>query len=763
VISETLLSVYPDLRFAYRGHSLLITDRTGAIGHQLHGLYEHDTRLLSRSTLLVNGRPPRLDALSAVDAYSTLGYYVCPPAPDAAIPLDALGLPQGERDRQVVIRVARFVGRGLHEDLEVTNHGLDEATLEIAWDLDADFADLMEARGGQRQQEAPVAVSWQVTGAGDGTLRFDYQHPRLRRGVLVRCHPHNGPQATHPPPRRDGHRVSVALHLRPQERARYCLTIAPIVEGQVFEPLFGCDSFGASGAGAGTRPPGARAARPWTARATRLSTPNPVVQLAWDRAVSDLGALALGDGPTPPEWAVPAAGMPLYGTLFGRDALTLAGQSLLLSPHLAEGALRLLARHLGTHDDDFYDEQPGRVPQQVRAGPLALLGLTPWRHDYGDYAAPCAYLVLLGGYHLATGDHRRVREFLDPAKRVLDWLDERADLDGDGFLEYQTRSPKGQQHQGWKDSGDAVRYADGREVAPPVAACEIQGYWYAAKLLMAEVFLHVGEGARALEQLRAARALKRRFNARFWMPEERFFAFALDAEKRQVKSIVSNVGHCLATGIIERRYARDVVRRLMAPDMFSGWGIRTLSARHPAYNPLKYHLGSVWPVENATTAFGMKRYGFHRECNALAHGMFDAAALFEHYRLPETFGGHPRDRAHPHPGLYPDACAPQGWSASAMVGLIQAMLGLWSYGPGNVLIIDPVLPAWLPDLTVRDLRIGAGRVSIRFRRGRDGATDYRILEREGPLHVVRQPPPDDLHAGPLARLRALGGSLLPGQ
>jgi hypothetical protein len=143
--------------------------------------------------------------------------------------------------------------------------------------------------------------------------------------------------------------------------------------------------------------------------------------------------------------------------------------------------------------------------------------------------------------------------------------------------------------------------------------------------------------------------------------------------------------------------------------------------------------------------------------------MFDAAALFEHYRLPETFGGHPRDRAHPHPGLYPDACAPQGWSASAMVGLIQAMLGLWSYGPGNVLIIDPVLPAWLPDLTVRDLRIGAGRVSIRFRRGRDGATDYRILEREGPLHVVRQPPPDDLHAGPLARLRALGGSLLPGQ
>ncbi|HEX6607534.1 MAG TPA: glycogen debranching N-terminal domain-containing protein, partial [Chloroflexia bacterium] len=636
----------------------MITDRTGNIGHELQGLYEQDTRLLSRYTLLVNGSPPRLDALSGVDAYSTLGYYVSPPAPDAQIPRDALGLAQGERDRQVVIRVARFVGRGMHEDLEVTNHGLDAADLEIAWEVDADFADLMEARGGARRQSAPVEVDWQVTGDGDGLLRFDYQHPQLRRGVLCRWHPKNGPESAPPSPSYAGHRISVALHLRPQETARYCLTIAPIIEGQVLAPLYGCDSFGAAGAGAATRPPVDRAVGTWRARAARLSTPNPLVQHAWNRAASDLEALALGDGQTPAEWAVPAAGMPLYGTLFGRDALTLAGQSLLLSPDLAEGALRLLARHLGTHDDDFYDEQPGRVPQQVRAGPLALLGLTPWLHDYGDYAAPCAYLVLLGGYHLVTGDGSRVREFLDPAKRVLDWLDERADLDGDGFLEYKTRSPNGQKHQGWKDSGDAVRYEDGREVEPPVAACEIQGYWYAAKLLMAEVFLHVGEGARALEQLRAAAALKRRFNERFWMPEERFFAFALDSDKRQVKSIVSNVGHCLATGIIEHRYARDVVRRLMAPDMFSGWGIRTLSARHPAYNPLKYHLGSVWPVENATTAFGMKRYGFHRECNALARGMFEAAALFAHYRLPETFGGHPRDRAHPHPGIYPDACAP---------------------------------------------------------------------------------------------------------
>jgi glycogen debranching enzyme len=690
--------------------------------------------------------------MSAVDPYSTLGYYVAPPATDATLKMDALGLPQEELDRQVVIRIARFVGRGLHEDVEVTNHGQSEAQLEIAWEVDADFADLMEVRGGERQQHAPVESQWQVTADGEGLLRFDYCHPDLSMGALYRFRATTSGQASSPRhERRDSQRVSFVLHLRPQQSVQYCFEIAPVMRGQVMKPVHTCDSFH-------HQPP-----VDWNVHATRLYTSNPVVQKAWNRATADLVALALGDGNTPAERAVPAAGIPLYGTLFGRDALTIAGQSLMLSPQLAEGALRLLARHIGTRDDDFYDEQPGRVPQQVRDNPLALLGITPWLHDYGDYAAPCAYLVLLGGYHLVTGDKERVREFLDPAKRVLDWLDERADLDGDGFLEYRTRSPKGQKHQGWKDSGDAVRYEDGREVVPPVAPCEIQGYWYAAKLLMADVFLHMGEVSRAFEQVRQAASLKRRFNRHFWMPRERFFAFALDADKKQVKSVVSNVGHCLATGIIEHRYAHHVVRRLMQPDMFSGWGIRTLSSAHPAYNPLKYHLGSVWPVENATIAFGMKRYGFHDECNALTKALFDAAALFEHCRLPETFGGHPRDRKHPHPGIYPDACAPQGWSASAIVWLIQSMLGMWSYAPLGVLIVDPVLPAWLPELTLRDLRIGKGRVSIRFKRDRDGKTDYRVVERQGPVRVVRQPPPDDLNATPAARLWDFVGSLRPGR
>lgn len=745
--SEIMVRVYPDLLFAYYERSLLITDRKGEIGGSLEGLYDHDTRLLSRYRFLVHGVAPRLDALSAVDPYSTLGYYVCTPVADGEDARDTLGLAKFENDRQVVIRVARFVGQGLHEDIEITNHGMSEARLELAWELAADFADLLEARGDQRRQEAPVDTAWEAPGA----LRFTYRHPRLRRGALIRF---DGEGAT---PRYEEGQVRFTLRLAPQESHRYHLTVAPVVDGQVREPVFGCDAFGAVVTDAD------RARQAWVAGATKLKAPNPVVQRAWDRAVADLAALGLGQGETPAEWIVPAAGIPLYGTLFGRDALTMAGQALLLSPDLAEGALRLLARYVGSKDDDFYDEQPGRVPQQVRDDPLALLGLTPWLHDYGDYAAPCAYLVLLGGYHLTVGDNSRVREFLEPARRVLDWLDTRADLDGDGFLEYKTRSPVGQTHQGWKDSGDAVRYADGRPAEPPVAACEMQGYWYVAKLLMAEVFLALGEPARAFELYRQAADLKERFNERFWLPDERFYAFALDADKQPVRSVASNVGHCLATGIIAAEHAADVVARLMAPDMFSGWGIRTVSAHHPAYNPIKYHLGSIWPSENATIAFAMKRYGFTDEANRLVQSLFEASTLFEHARLPETFGGFPRDAAHPHPGLYPDSCAPQGWSATAVVWLVQSLLGLWGYAPLNVLLVQPSLPSWLPALTLRDLRIGGGRVSIRFRRQADGTTAYKVIDRQGArVHVLRQPPPGDLHAGPATRLRELVESLLPG-
>ncbi len=751
--TEILLGVYPDLRYIYYQRALFITGRHGWVADGMEGLYWHDMRMLSRYRLLVNGAVPRLDAISAVDSFSSLAYYVCPPNPGDGKKLDHMGLPEHELDRQVVLRVGRFCGQGLHEDIHITNYGTTPAHLELTWQLDADFADLIEARSGKRQQTAPISTEWEPSETG-GTLRFSYQHPELHRASLV------GFTARGAEMRCENGEVHTRLALKPQGSHHFCLNVAPVVAGEVVEPVFGCGAFGETA----TNTDEVRKA--WLVGSTRVLTPNRKVQQAWDRAVADLSALAVGPverGETRPELAVPVAGQPLYGTLFGRDALTLAGQALLFTPKLAEGALRLLARFVGDRTDDFYDEQPGRMPQQVRDDPLALLRITPWLHDYGDYAAPSAFLVLLGGYHVAVGDRKTVRSLLEPAKRVLDWLDTKADLDGDGFLEYKTRSPKGQKHQGWKDSADPVRYRDGCEAEPPIAACEVQGYWYAAKLLMAEVFLAMGESSRAFDQLGQARDLKKRFNEKFWMPDERFVAFALDSDKRQVKSIASNAAHCLATGILDRKYARDVVSRLMAPDMFSGWGVRTLSTQNPAYNPMKYHLGSVWPVENATVAFGMKRYGFHEECNAIAKGMFDASALFEHNRLPETFGGFPRDREHPHPGIYPDACAPQAWSASAIAWFVQAMLGLITYAPFKLVMLDPYLPDWLPELTVRELAVGDSRVTIRFRRQKDGTTDYRVLRRKGPVHVFRQASPLALGVDLGTRVKDLLGSVLPGR
>ncbi|HEV8191313.1 MAG TPA: glycogen debranching N-terminal domain-containing protein [Ktedonobacterales bacterium] len=756
-MSDILLRVFPDHHFVSHDHSLLITDRAGMITGGLDGLYVHDARLLSRYRLLVHGRPPRLDALSPVAGHSMLAYFFCAPGWNAT----PEQLAQEEQDRQVVLRVARFVGQGLHEDMEVTNHGQRTARLDFAWELAADFADFLEAGDGHRPSIVAASGQWQRQADGPPALHFDSPHPALGRGMVLRL------RGTQSMPRWDGERLSYSVTLGPQQSHTFCLVVAPILDGKALEPVFGCDAFFVTAApdhdpSAASDPhPGDPAQPVWLATTTRLETTNAGVQQAWGRAVADLSALALGDGAMDAERAVPAAGSPRYLTLFGRDALTVGVQALLATPVVAEGALRLLAQHLGTKDDDFYDEQPGRVLQELRDGPEAILRHNAYLHYYGDYAAPCLFLLLIGAHHMAVGDAEITRQFLDPAERVLAWLEERGDLDGDGFLEYHTRSPQGPTHQGWKDSNNAVVYADGRQVEPPVATCELQGYWYAAKLLMAEVFLALGHPARAFELYRQAEDLKRRFNERFWMAEERFVAFALDAQKRQVTSISSNAGHCLAAGIVDGAHAADVVQRLMAPDMFSGWGIRTLSATNPAFNPFSYHLGSVWPAENATTALGMRRYGFALEANLLSKGIFDAAALFENMRLPETFGGHHRDARHPHPGIYPEACAPQAWSASAVMWLIQAMLGMWSYAPLQALIVDPALPDWLPELTLHELRVGQARVTLRFYRDGTGQTDYQVLAREGTLHVVRQPPPN-APVGPVTRLRELVESLLPG-
>jgi glycogen debranching enzyme len=335
---------------------------------------------------------------------------------------------------------------------------------------------------------------------------------------------------------------------------------------------------------------------------------------------------------------------------------------------------------------------------------------------------------------------------------VLAWLDRQADLDGDGFYEYQTRSPQGDRNQGWKDSEHAILHEDGSDAPLPLATSEVQGYVYAGKQQLGAALLALGHVRRGRQLLHEAAELKQRFNRAFWMPDEGFLAMGLDGAKQQVRSIGSNAGHCLATGIVDAAYAPAVAGRLLAPDLFTGWGVRTLSDKHSAYNPFSYHLGSVWTVEQATIAFGLKRYGFGAHANAVARGTFELAERYSLHRLPEAIGGLQRDHRHPLPGVYPQACWPQAWSAGATLLCLQAMLGLRPIAPLGVLLVYPELPAWLPDITVTNLRVGQSVLTLQFRRQPDGTTEHRVLARQGRVRVLREPPDNSVRHGLVRKL-----------
>jgi glycogen debranching enzyme len=460
------------------------------------------------------------------------------------------------------------------------------------------------------------------------------------------------------------------------------------------------------------------------------------------------------------EWLALQAGVPAYPAFFGRDALTAGWQAAMVDRGEAlDAALTKLGRMQSDRVDDWHDEQPGRIPYQVRRGPLAILNLNPYAAYYADYASPLMYVISLANLFAWTGDKNRLAAHWDTARRILDWAREFGDADRDGYLEYLTRSSKGTKNQGWKDSGDAIVYDDGSPVPAPIATCELQGYWYAAQQLMGVLCATRGELDDSRAHFASAADLKARFNRDWWSEREQCIALAMDPDKRLIEAVTSNVGHCLAAGIVDDDHLPAAVGRLFAPDMFSGWGVRTLSSDHAFYDPLSYHRGSVWAVEQATLLFGLRRFGFDARAMDIAGALFDLARLYPQYRIPETVGGYARTER-PTPGAYPQANTPQLWNATAFPLLVQTVLGMVPWAPMQLLMIDPVLPAWLPDLTIDDLRVGDARVSLRVTRDERGSTDYEILQRHGTLRVVRQPPPESLTARASDRVTALLSGVL---
>jgi glycogen debranching enzyme len=455
------------------------------------------------------------------------------------------------------------------------------------------------------------------------------------------------------------------------------------------------------------------------------------------------------------EWLTPAAGVPLYLSLWGRDALTAVWQTALFDRgEMASAALARIGRLQGERTDAAHDEEPGRIIQQARSGPLDRLGRTPFARYYGDYARPFDFVFALAHAYACQGDAALVRRHWDTVRAILEWARKYGDLDGDGFLEYQTRSKAGPKHQGWKDSDNAIAYEGGRQVEPPIATCEVQGYYFAALQVMAVLSGVMNQPADALAYWRTADELKQRFNSAFWMNEEGFIALALDANKNQVRSLTSDAGQCIATGIVSEENLPRLVRRLFEPDLFSGWGIRTLSTTNPAYNPLDYHLGSVWLVENATIVFGLRRFGFDERALELTKALYELAQLWPGTRVPECVGGYARDEFG-HPGVYPRANAPQMWNQSAWALILQSLLGLQPMAPLNTLAVDPILPEWLPDITLHKLRVGGATVTLRFSRSDTGILSADVVSKEGTLHVIRQPSPNSLRAGLRDRLFAL--------
>ncbi len=502
-----------------------------------------------------------------------------------------------------------------------------------------------------------------------------------------------------------------------------------------------------------------RVTRDWIAQFASVSVPpNRVAEQIISDNIADFASFPLLEGPRA-EWLALQAGMPLYPALFGRDTLSAGWQAAWVDQGASlDASLTRLSRLQTARTDEWRDEEPGRIPYQVRQGPLALLNINPYAAYYADYASPLMFVISLGHLYSWTGDADVIRRHWDAAQRILEWARTYGDKDGDGYLEYETRSPKGTKNQGWKDSGDGIVYPDRSPVPAPLGTCELQGYWYAAQQLMAVMSWVIGKRAEARAHWRSARALKQRFNRDWWIDDEACVALALDPQKRAVPAVSSNMGHCIACGIISAEHLSAAVGRLFAPDMFSGWGIRTLSSTHAAYSPMSYHCGSVWAVEQATIAFGLRRFGFDARALDLARAQFDLAELYPDHRIPECVGGYARGER-PTPGAYPRANTPQLWNATAFPLFVHIMLGLQPVAPLHLLVVSPALPAWLPELILKDVRLADATATIRFWRDESGDSHAEVLEHQGTFRLLHQPPPESRTASVGRRIGTLLDSL----
>jgi glycogen debranching enzyme len=520
-------------------------------------------------------------------------------------------------------------------------------------------------------------------------------------------------------------RWSVAIP--PRTSWELCSELLVSVGVDVVEPRFTCASPEAPSL------PATRLAS-WRATLPRITSDNSALDDTIRRTSEDLGALRIYD-PEHPDTPILAAGAPWFMTVFGRDSLLTAWMTLLADPTLARGVLETLARFQGDDIDPVTEEEPGKILHEIRFGSAGDLSLRTGDRYYGSIDATPLFVMLLGELRRWDLADDIVSSLLPHADRALAWIEEFGDRDGDGFVEYDRSSERGLVNQGWKDSWDAIRCADGSLARPPIALCEAQGYVYAAYVARAHFAREAGDSATYDRYRRMAIELRTRFNDQFWLEDRGWYALGLDADKQPIDALASNVGHCLWTGIVDPARAGDVAARLLSDDLFSGWGVRTLATSMTAYNPVSYHNGSVWPHDTTIAALGMRRYGLEDAFLTLATGLFEAVLTFDAVRMPELFCGFSR-RLGQGPIRYPVACSPQAWSAGVVFQLLSGMLGLAPDAKANRLTLDrPRLPPWLRWIELTGLQVSSSRVSLRVTQVREGAA-VELMEREGDVEII---------------------------
>lgn len=703
--------VEPATEVLKEGGIFLISLPDGSVldgGNGNLGLYYNDTRYLSHLEFLVAGQRPVFLSSSIRDSHFAQIELTNP----------VFNLPDGTMvpAQTIHLRQLRLIKGAFFQRLRLINFNPFPVKLMLRFNLAADFRDIFEVRGSQRRRRGellPVEVRRQ------GLVLAYRGLDNLIRTTRITFEPVPTSITGH----HDRAEVSFELTLPPQKKIYLHLKIeldaGNTTPGNKISDLFSAATIEQ-----------AAAYHQWQRESTRVWTDNSFINAMFQTAVTDLKALQID---YPGEGGIIAAGIPWYTAPFGRDSLITSWQTLILNPALARQTLRFLARYQGKGVDRWREERPGKILHELRRGEMTGCGEVPHSPYYGSIDATLWFIILLAGTYKWTRDDDLLQELADPLRNCLHWCLRYGDLDGDGYLEYLRESPAGLTNQGWKDSWDAVVDREGRLPVGPIALVEVQAYYYLALTEAAHLLSLLGDKPTAAGLKKRAQRLKARFNQDFWLEEEGYLIFALDGEKRPLTTLVSNGGQALFTGILPPERARRVARRLMAADFYSGWGIRTMSKREKAYNPMSYHNGSVWPHDNAIIAAGLRRYQCLDELSRLAAGLFAASPHFNYRRWPELFCGFTR-RGLSGPVRYPVACDPQAWAVGSLFSFLHHLLGL-ELRKQSLFISRPLLLPGTRRVEIRNLAVAGSRLDLAFEE-KDGRVMANLLKKEGNLKVI---------------------------